>query len=119
MSAGAGPVLTPTAGENCSVCRLVRASSEGRARRISSLEPTATFLSPQAFDTFCRTYIRGLIREVAGNPGVKGAAAAGDVAGGTDATGGRAGAGARTATGTTDAAAAGCAASAVSRWMDA
>ncbi|MDI7247232.1 MAG: uroporphyrinogen decarboxylase family protein [Bacillota bacterium] len=87
------------------VCvRYARALAAAGADMIAILEPTATFLSPQAFDTFCGAYIRGLITEVTGNPGMTGAAPAGDVAGGTDATGGRAGAGARTATGTTDAA---------------
>ena len=84
------------------VCvRYARALAAAGADMTAILEPTATFLSPQAFDTFCGAYIKGLIAGVVGNPGTTGAVAAGGVAGGTDATGGRAGAGARA---TTDAA---------------
>lgn len=65
------------------VCvRYAQGLADAGADMIAILEPTATFLSPQAFDTFCGAYVRDLIAAVAGKPGTLGTTGAAYASGG-------------------------------------
>ncbi|NLG80295.1 MAG: hypothetical protein GX492_10835 [Firmicutes bacterium] len=72
------------------VCvRYARALADAGADIIAILEPTATFLSPQAFDTFCGAYVKDLIAGVGvvSKPGRLDAAGAADATGAAGAPG--------------------------------